>query len=106
MMFDYGETGWDGNCTATYDTNTLITQYARIRLNTGGIPNTYDTDSNLWKALACHEMGHAHGLGHNTVATEQSIMKEDTEDYYKYSGTAPRLTSPQFVDRSAVNALY
>lgn len=105
-MYDLGYTGWDADCT-TYpvDNNHVqITDYAIIVINSGAL-SSYLNNANLWKALACHEMGHAHGLDHNTN-DEDSIMKPYTIDYYNYSGTSPRWTTPRAADKAGVNIIY
>ncbi len=106
-MGDLGETGWDGYCVTYFveTDNGNTTDHAIINLNTGHI-GSYATDAGLWKALACHEMGHAHGLDHNTTSNENSIMKTYTKSYYNYSGTSLRWTVPQTADRTAVNSIY
>lgn len=106
-MGNMGATGWDGLCN-TYFTETSngnVTDYAIINLNTAHV-GSYASDANLWKAVACHEMGHAHGLSHNTTSGENSIMKTSTKSYYNYSGSSPRLTVPQTADRTTINSIY
>lgn len=106
-MGDYGATGWDGYCSVfwTEKNGNRVTDYAHIYLNTNALED-YLTDTNLWKALACHEMGHAYGLGHNSTSGESSIMKSHTLSYYNYSGTTPKWTTPLTADRTAVNDIY
>lgn len=106
-MGDFGETGWDGYCYVYWtDTGGIrITDNAIIHLNTGHVGN-YATDANLWKAVSCHEMGHAHGLSHNTTNNENSIMKPQVRAFYNYSGTSPRWTTPQPADETAINNIY
>ena len=60
---NYGNTGWAGLTTLTPDSNHNIVS-ASIQLNDSGYYNAYG-----YRQVACHEMGHALGLGHNVVVT-------------------------------------
>lgn len=108
-MYDYGECGWDGLHTAhlSYsendsEPNTIL--YSRIEVNEW-YKSQYLDELNLWRAIACHEMGHSLGLGHNTNSSETSIMKEWTGGYYNVNGS-PKIYSYQPADQITINALY
>ena len=103
---DYGSSGWDALCTtscSSLSNNIYIEDYAIIDLNTYYLDN-YLSVNNLWRAICCHEMGHAHGLAHNN--NEDSIMNESTTGYYNYLGSSPHFTAPQYADFLGVNAIY
>lgn len=103
-MGDYGATGWDGQATTHFNTSTHAATSATIYLSTHYL-NSYLDDEGLWKALACHEMGHVLGLDHNETVT-RTIMRESTIDYYNYKGSSPKYITPQSVDISGINAIY
>lgn len=102
-MSDFGSTGWDGLSSVSATNNKATSSL--ISLNTNYL-SSYTSTSDLWKALATHEMGHTLGLGHNVTAVETSIMKEYTVSYYNYSGTSPKYTAPRPVDTDAMNSKY
>lgn len=103
-MNDYGETTWVGICDPDV-TDLGVYLSSSISINVNGYYGYLNTPD-LWKAVTCHEMGHAHGLGHNTTDNEASIMKSSLRDFYDYQSTSPHLTVPQQADISAVNGLY
>lgn len=107
-MGNYGSTGWDGLTTTNSNINTHIANYAITYLNTYCFQNNI-TEYNLWKAITCHEIGHALGLDHYVLAPgeteEDSIMKAYTYQYYDVNGTT-HITSPCSPDTIAMNAKY
>ena len=103
-MNDYGETGWVGLCDPDV-TDLGVYLSSSISLNVNGFYG-YLNMPDLWKAVTCHEMGHAHGLDHNTTPNEASIMKPYLSQFYDYQNTSPHLTVPQPADIYAVNGIY
>lgn len=100
----YGNTGWDGYTTISPDTISEYT-FAKIQLNTytysSYISSSY---ANLWRALACHEAGHALGIAHSS-ASDTSVMCNGTENYYQINGTK-KIYKPQTQDRKAIQSIY
>lgn len=99
-MSNFGATGWDGQ--TRYNATGTTMYLAEILINSYYYSNNYSSYPNLWKAIGCHEAGHALGLKHNTTVGESSIMKEYTTDYYNINASNPRLTSPQTADLTAL----
>lgn len=65
--------------------------------------NQYSTTSyNSWKAIVCHEMGHALGLSHSDANGYLSIMKSATSDYFSGLITA----APTTGDKNLLAAKY
>lgn len=64
-----------------------------ITLYEGGMNNP--TDANEWKKVACHEMGHALGLDHNTL--NYSVM---------HPYVSQMAAEPQYPDILAIRELY
>lgn len=104
MMNNYGAIGWDGICHPEYNTTTKVLTTASIDINAYYRQNYYDMQG-LWQALACHEMGHALGLGHNDSGAA-SIMTSNTENYYDPDATSPRYTTPLTADINGINLIY
>lgn len=102
---DYGYTGWDGHCRYTSLGGAYLIG-ASIALNGNSFMDTYSTYPGVFQALACHEMGHAVGLGHNETSGESSIMKPYTTQFYQVGTSGPKLISPQAPDRTAYLSLY
>ena len=105
-MSNWGYTGWTGLASGGGGGVFTIVQ---IDVNSYGMSSYYG-DSGLWKAIACHEMGHALGLAHNTSDT-YSIMKpgvNGNSGFYDYSGGGSGLflTTPQTVDKTAIGNIY
>ena len=103
-MMDYGPTTWNGRTTTHFNTSSGVINGAEIRLNENGLED-YVSDTGLWQALTCHEMGHALGLGHNT-SSSSSVMHSATTDYYNYRGSSPKIRTPQTADRNGMNSIY
>ncbi len=101
-MANYGSIGWNGNTVTHYSNGEILG--AEIRLNASGLED-YFSDSGLWQAITCHEMGHALGLGHNT-SSSSSVMHPYTTDYYNYAGSSPKIKTPQSADRTGMNNIY
>jgi len=106
-MDNYGYTGWDGYNNTNYSPSNII-NYSITYLNTCYLSG-YLSEYNLWRAIACHETGHALGLNHYILAPseteEDSIMKSNTIEYYNVSGTT-KIYAPCTPDISAINAKY
>ena len=92
-MDTYGETGWDGQTATSYNGNVI--KRATVRIN-GSYNTAYYSETGLWKAISCHEFGHAIGMAHNT-SSAASIMHEYTNEYYNVNGLL-KLTVPQAAD--------
>lgn len=104
-MADWGPTSWTGLATCG---GPIITT-ARIDINAYGL-SSYYSNTNLFKAVTSHEMGHCLGLAHNTVDV-YSIMKSSVNGangFYDYTGGGNGLflTVPQTVDITAINNIY
>lgn len=100
-MDTYGTTGWDGQ-TTTFSSGSTISS-ATVRIN-GSYNTSYYSETGLWKAISCHEFGHAIGMAHNT-SSAASIMHVYTIEYYNVNGLL-KLTVPQAADISGANVLY
>ena len=103
-MNNYGSTGWDGYSYVNY--SNLIAYSGTIYLNTYSLSGRY-SNSYIWKAIACHEMGHILGLGHNDLDS-YTIMKTYTLNYYNYldMSTGYHISSPQSADITTINGIY
>jgi hypothetical protein len=58
---DYGDTDWIGLTTYSYSNRKFRDGKVDIKFN-----DFYVRNENMGRAVACHELGHAIGLGHNT----------------------------------------
>jgi hypothetical protein len=90
----YGQTGWYAQTTWQTSGGYFVDGTVQIQLNDSTTPNTYAAR----RSVACHEMGHALGLDHNTGTT--SCIKT-------YLFQAPAFPQhPTANDFSVLNALY
>ena len=90
----YGQTGWYAQTTWQTSGGYFVDGSVKIQLNDSTTPNTYAAR----RSVACHEMGHALGLDHNTGTT--SCIKT-------YLFQAPAFPQhPTSNDFSVLNALY
>lgn len=64
--------------------------------------SSYDT----WKAIVCHEMGHALGLSHSDGNGYSSIMKKGTADYFDKDKDKACSSAPTSGDKKLLKAKY
>lgn len=95
---NYGNTCWQGLTSVSWDPNSRNITSASIKLNDyngTGICNgnsvNYAKNSNGYREDACHEMGHALGMGHNfsssgsclygTILNGSSMLSPSSDDF-------------------------
>ena len=83
---NYGNVAWSGLTEATFVGQHIVKM--RIRLNDANTPARFH------RLIACHELGHSVGLGHNNRAT--SCMRPG-------AGSDPH---PDATDYAEINAIY
>jgi hypothetical protein len=91
---NYGNTGWTGLTTISYNPSTLeIANGVPVKLN-----DYYGYNSDGYRQNACHELGHALGLGHNQLFSSGSCM------YYQIVNNGK--VAPSSGDYQMLNEIY
>lgn len=82
-----------GKCVTSYNINSKEVFYFKAKLNSGN-PNI--TKSNVARSTACHELGHAMGLG--DLSSKTAIMNTSRD--------RTKIYVPQTDDKNGIKAIY
>lgn len=93
----YGSTGWDAYTYYYSSTSNGPLTGADIRLNRSSMGGFTDFQ---YKAVVCHEGGHALGMDGHQYSGSASIMQPYTSDYYN------KYNTPQSLDISTLRGMY